>query len=67
MREIRANDEIVISTTKTGAVTGVVNKKYLTLFEVKFEPYLARVTAKTLNVRASASAISKVVAQVKEK
>ena len=29
-REIRANGDIVISTLKTGAVTGVVNSKYLT-------------------------------------
>lgn len=53
VREIRANGDIVFSTVKTGAITGVANKKYFVGGEVAsvFEPYQVKVTADALNIR----------------
>ena len=62
VREIRSNGDVIVSTQKTGAITGVVNKNYLVLGEPK--PKI-RITASVLNVRESASTSSSVVAQVK--
>lgn len=55
VREVQG-DNIVISTLSSGAVTGVVNKKYLTTYAAasKFEPYKVKVTVDALNVRAGA-------------
>ena len=43
-------DNVTISTLKTGDITGVVNKKYLTAYE-EFKPYTAKVTALMLYIR----------------
>lgn len=55
VREIQG-DNIVISTLKTGAITGTVNKKYLTAYKATtsantFKPYKVQVTASVLNIR----------------
>lgn len=68
VREIRKNGDHIISTLRTGAITGVVNPKYLSEYITKtattnnstFIPYLVKVTASTLNVRAGAGTNYKV-------
>ena len=58
-RELQG-DNVVFSTLKTGAITGVVNKKYIVGNVVEeekkeeFKPYIVRVTADVLNIRAGA-------------
>ena len=59
VREIRSNGDIVISTLKTGAVTGVVASKYLTKYSTtsssnSFVSYKVKVTADALNIRSGA-------------
>ena len=74
VREIRKNGDIVISTQKTGAITGVVDDKYLipyqtvasTPAEPAFVPYLVRITADVLNVRAGAGTNYKITLQLKK-
>ena len=44
------NGDIIFSTLQTGAITGVVERKYVTKVE-EFKPYLVRVTADSLNIR----------------
>ena len=62
----RSNGDIIISTQKTGAITGVVNKKHLLAYDA-FETYSIKVTASVLNVReAPTTKNSKVVAQTKK-
>lgn len=63
-REIRSNGDIVISTLQTGAITGVVNKKYLQLAEVT-SLYSVKITASVLNIRKEASTSSSIVGQTK--
>ena len=73
IREIRNNGNIVISTQQTGAVTGVVAAEYLTEYSTQnsvtiaptFTPYLVRITADVLNVRAGASTRYRINTQVK--
>ena len=67
IREIRPNGDIVISTKKTGAITGVVNKKYLLSNSKEFVPYKIIVNTAVLNVRniPSTSASSKIVSQLR--
>lgn len=72
VREIRKNGDIVISTQKTGAVTGVVSAKYLTEYTTvastpvspTFAPYLVRINTDVLNVRAGAGTGYKITTQV---
>ena len=57
-REIQG-DNVVFSTLQTGAVTGVVNKKYIVgnvedEKKEEFKPYVVRVTVDVLNIRAGA-------------
>lgn len=72
VRDIRSNGDIVISTQKTGAVTGVVSAKYLTAYASQvvaaptFAPYLVRITADILNVRAGAGTKYRINTQVKK-
>lgn len=49
-------DKITFSILKTGAVTGIVDKKYVIGCDekVEFKPYLAQVTIDALNIRAGA-------------
>lgn len=68
-REIRDNGDIVFSTQKTGAVTGVVSPKYVVSGSAAttapgFTPYKVRITADVLNVRSGAGTNYKVNTQV---
>ena len=70
VREVRENC-CVISTQKTGAVTGVVANKFLVNYETttvvnNFTPYLVRITTDVLNVRAKATTESAITTQVKK-
>ncbi len=71
VREIRTNGTIVISTQKTGAVTGVVNADDLVHYDTaqpakpEFTPYLVRVNTDVLNVRAGAGTNYKITTQVR--
>ena len=66
-------DDVVFSTLKTGAVTGVVKKTSIQGFEGTIAPstpktefpYLVIIDTDVLNVRAGASTATKVTAQVK--
>lgn len=73
VRDIQDNGKkIVISTQKTGAITGVVFADCIipcgsdTLMESTFIPYLVRVTTDVLNVRAGAGTNYKITTQVKK-
>lgn len=52
VRELQ-DDNVVISTQKTGAITGVVNKKYLVAYKGTntFKSYKVQVTTDALNIR----------------
>lgn len=73
VRGIRDNGDIIISTQKTGAITGTVNYKYLTKYEKEtpaspsFVPYLVQITTDVLNVRSGAGTNYKIVTKVKER
>ena len=60
VRELQG-DDVVISTLKTGAITGKVNKKYIvgcnssTSTSTTFTPYAVKVTVDALNIRDGAS------------
>lgn len=56
VRELRG-DNIVFSTLKTGAITGVANKKYFSKAGALFVSYNVKVTADALNIRAGASTV----------
>ena len=72
VRDIRKNGDVVISTQKTGASTGVVSAKYLTEYATAtntpvsptFAPYLVRINTDILNVRAGAGTGYKITTQV---
>ena len=64
VREIRSNGDVVISTQKTGAVTGVVASKYIVKENASF---LVRVTADVLNIRAGAGTNYKINGQITNK
>ena len=72
VREIRKNDDIVISTQKTGAVTGVVKSSDLIAYiaptiapaNPAFAPYLVRINTAVLNVRAGAGTQYRITTQV---
>lgn len=74
VREVN-NENVVISTVKTGAVTGIVNKKYLVAYgtfessktETAFESYKVRVTASELNIRKGPGTSYDVVGSIKDK
>lgn len=56
VRELRG-DDVVFSTLKTGAITGVANKKYFSKAGAPFVSYKVKVTADALNIRAGASTV----------
>lgn len=62
VRKVNTNGDIVVSTLKTGAVTGTVNKKYLTKYTTtpSFKEYKVKITASALNVREGAGTSYKV-------
>lgn len=74
VREIYSNGNIVFSTQKTGAVTGVVEPKYVIDYngnsaaakDPTFTPYLVKITADVLNVRSNPSMGNKITTQVKK-
>lgn len=68
VRELQG-DNVVISTLKTGAITGVVNKKYLTAYKATsaFKTYQVQVTADALNIRAGAGTNYKVTGVIRDK
>lgn len=58
-------DNVIISTLQTGAITGTVNKKYLTTYgDVK--PYKVKVTTDALNIRAGAGTTYSVVGCIRD-
>lgn len=69
IRTIRANGDYVISTQKTGAVTGVVAPSMVVEYTdvaVGFETYVVRITASVLNVRSGPSTNYKINTTVKK-
>lgn len=72
VREVRSNGSAVISTVASGAVTGVVNMEHLIAYDGKtsgsdeFTPYLVKINADVLNVRAGAGTGYKITTQVKK-
>ena len=74
VRDIRSNGDVVISTQKTGAVTGVVKPSSIVKYESSistpvspsFAPYLVRINTAVLNVRAGAGTNYKITTQVKK-
>lgn len=66
VREIR-NDSVVISTQKTGAITGVVEFKYLIKGNsTMFSPYMVKVTVNNLNIRSGAGTNYSVCGVIKD-
>lgn len=67
-----SGDNITISTVKAGAISGIVDKKYLKEYDSElaaapgFDPYVIAVTGDVVNVRAGAGTNYKVNTQVKE-
>ena len=59
-------DNIIISTLKTGAITGTVNKKYLVDYNY-FEPYKVRVTVASLNIRSGPGVLNSITGVIKDK
>ena len=69
LREIRPNGEYIFSTRPSGAITGVVKPESVVAYksnEPAFKPYLAKITANLLNVRAGAGTEFAVKTQVKK-
>ena len=69
VRKILANGDIVFSTQKTGAVTGIVPVKFVRKSnnsgaQAGFSSYLARVNTAVLNVRAGAGTNYRIVGQL---
>ena len=68
-REFRSNGDVVVSTQKSGAVTGVVPARFVVPYSTTtaaagFTPYVVRVTADVLNVRSGAGTNYGVVTQI---
>lgn len=63
-----SGDSITISTLKTGAITGTVNKKYLTKYGAKttFAAYKVQVAVDVLNIRAGAGTSYKIKGTIKD-
>ena len=65
-------DDVIISTVQSGAVSGIVNKKYLEKYNDSliaapgFDEYVVMVTGDVVNVRAGAGTKYKVNTQVKQ-
>lgn len=72
IREFRKNNnEVIISTTKVGAITGVVSIDDIIKYEdpeapSNFEPYYVRINTPVLNVRSGPSTSYKINTQVTE-
>ena len=65
-------DDVIISTVQSGAVSGIVNKKYLEKYNDSliatpgFEEYVIMITGDVVNIRAGAGTKYKVNTQVKQ-
>ena len=70
LRLILTDGNYIISTKKTGAITGIVSPDQILLDknpkEEVFKPYLVQVTAFTLNVRQEPTILSKITTQIKK-
>lgn len=72
LRSYKSDTIATISTLQTGAITGTIDIQYLTPYiavtasKPKFKPYIVRITADRLNVRADAGTKHKVTAIVKK-
>lgn len=64
VRELQG-DNIVISTQKTGSITGVVNKKYLTK-TTSFKSYMVKITTDALNIRSGVGTNHAIVDVIKD-
>jgi hypothetical protein len=75
VRGFRSNGDIIFSTAKTGAITGVIKEKYIIdpnkpitnkdeEKEENFKPYLVRITTDVLNVRTGPGTNYKIATQV---
>lgn len=73
LREIRNSGNYAVSTQKTGALTGVVEPKFVVPYDFKIEDikkeptfvsYLVKIDSNKLNVRLEPNSTSKVVTQV---
>ena len=70
LRLILTDGNYIISTKKTGAITGIVSPDQILLNndpkEEVMEPYLVKITANTLNVRKEPTILSKITTQIKK-
>lgn len=74
VREIRKDGNVVISTQKTGAITGVVAPNQIIPYKATittsanptFVPYIVRISTEVLNIRSGAGTNYKIVGQVKK-
>lgn len=68
VRELQANNTVVVSTLASGAITGIVYEKDLEFYNIpeKSVNYLVTVTADLLNVRMAPSTDSAVQVQIKK-
>ena len=68
VREVRDNGDIVFSTLKTGAITGVVNPKYVVGYTGAdaFKPYTVTINTDVLNVRKGPGVLYGVATVVKK-
>jgi len=69
VRKVSSNGNITVSILEVGAITGVINKKYLKKIssENKFTAYKVKITADALNIRAGAGTNHKIVGCIKDK
>ena len=66
VRELRG-DSVVFSTLKTGAITGIADKKYFSKFDTPFVEYKVKVTAGALNIRNGAGTAYKINGVIRDK
>jgi N-acetylmuramoyl-L-alanine amidase CwlA len=67
VRKINNNGNITVSLLKIGAITGVVNKKYLQkITSSSFKAYKIKITVDALNIRAGAGTNYKIVDVIRE-
>ena len=72
VREIRKNGDIVFSTQKSGAITGVANQKYFinkngtSVADKSFKSYIVCINTDVLNVRSGPSTSYKITTKVKK-
>ena len=66
LRQIYANGNYVVSTLKSGAVTGVVKPSAVVAYNSGFKPYTVIIDTAVLNVRAGAGTNYKITTKVKK-